>query len=336
MAKIGITTTIPVEVIYAAGHVPVDLNNIFITDPDPSQLVQQAEEDGLPRTLCSWVKGIYAVIKRTSDIRTIVAVSEGDCSNNLGMLDLLAGEGYEIITFAYPYDRDRKKLENSIAGLEKSFGVTREMTEQWKEKLDKVRKKALLLDEMTWKDGTFTGFENHLVLISCSDFEGDPGKFEKKLDQLIDEASHRKPLSSSTRLGICGVPPIYSDLYKILNDLGTCVVFNEMQRQFAMPGDSGNIVDQYLNYTYPYSQCIRTEDINREVDLRKIEGMVHYVQSFCHHQIQAKRVRELVNCPIMTLEGDKPGPVMERSKIRIESFLEMLKLPGLYASKGKE
>ena len=32
MGRIGITTTVPSEVIFAAGHTPVDLNNIFIGD----------------------------------------------------------------------------------------------------------------------------------------------------------------------------------------------------------------------------------------------------------------------------------------------------------------
>ena len=27
---IGITTTVPIEIVYAAGYVPIDLNNIFI------------------------------------------------------------------------------------------------------------------------------------------------------------------------------------------------------------------------------------------------------------------------------------------------------------------
>ena len=31
MARIGMTTTVPVEIVLAGGHVPVDLNNILIT-----------------------------------------------------------------------------------------------------------------------------------------------------------------------------------------------------------------------------------------------------------------------------------------------------------------
>ena len=34
-ARVGFTTTIPVEVVLAAGLIPVDLNNLFIADPGP-------------------------------------------------------------------------------------------------------------------------------------------------------------------------------------------------------------------------------------------------------------------------------------------------------------
>ena len=57
--KIGFTTSIPVEVIYAAGKVPVDLNNLFISSKDASHHIDNAECDGFPRNMCSWIKGIY-------------------------------------------------------------------------------------------------------------------------------------------------------------------------------------------------------------------------------------------------------------------------------------
>ena len=48
MKRIGITTTIPVEIVYAAGCVPVDLNNSFITSDSAAALVAEAEYRGLP------------------------------------------------------------------------------------------------------------------------------------------------------------------------------------------------------------------------------------------------------------------------------------------------
>ena len=61
MKKIGITTNVPIEVLIAAGYRPVDLNNIFISDPDPERLIKLAEKDGFPINCCGWIKGIYGV-----------------------------------------------------------------------------------------------------------------------------------------------------------------------------------------------------------------------------------------------------------------------------------
>ena len=54
---IGITTTVPIEIVYAAGYVPIDLNNIFICNDDSDALVDYAEIKGLPRNTCAWIKG---------------------------------------------------------------------------------------------------------------------------------------------------------------------------------------------------------------------------------------------------------------------------------------
>jgi len=48
MGRVGFTTTIPVEVLLAAGKEPVDLNNLFIGSDHPQAMVEQAEEAGYP------------------------------------------------------------------------------------------------------------------------------------------------------------------------------------------------------------------------------------------------------------------------------------------------
>ena len=53
--RIGITTTIPVEAVFAAGDTPVDLNNVFIGCDDPGSLVDCAEVAGYPANICAWV-----------------------------------------------------------------------------------------------------------------------------------------------------------------------------------------------------------------------------------------------------------------------------------------
>lgn len=326
MKKIGITTTIPSEVLFAAGVVPVDLNNVFITDPDPKRLVAEAEDEGLPRNLCSWVKGIYAVLLKNPDINEVIAVTEGDCANTLAMLDLLTDRGIKVITFSYPFNRDPDALDRNITRLEKYFDVNREETEKWRHRLNMIRAKALELDRLTWQKGAVPGFDNHLALISLSDCNGDPDEFERWLDGLIEEAESREPFEIKHRLGYCGVPTVFKDLYDFLETRGARVIFNEMQRQFAMPFPARNIVEQYLAYTYPYDFPKRLKDIKEQITVRRLDGMIHYVQSFCHHQIHDRRLKNALGVPVLTLEGDKPTPLMERTKIRLESFIEMMEM----------
>jgi benzoyl-CoA reductase/2-hydroxyglutaryl-CoA dehydratase subunit BcrC/BadD/HgdB len=89
--------------------------------------------------------------------------------------------------------------------------------------------------------------------------------------------------------------------------MGARVVFNEIQRQFSMPDNAADPVEQYLVYTYPYGAFARLTDIVRELELRKVDGVIHYTQTFCFRQIEDLIYREKINLPLLTLEGDKPA-----------------------------
>jgi benzoyl-CoA reductase/2-hydroxyglutaryl-CoA dehydratase subunit BcrC/BadD/HgdB len=321
--KIGFTSTVPVEVILAAGYTPVDLNNIFINSRDPLHSVLEAERKGFPRNLCAWIKGIYIAAKEY-DIRRIICIGEGDCASSVSMCEVAQKEGIEIIPFSYPVRREPGELEYEIKHLAKRLGTSLKEAENVRIKLSGVRAKLRTLDELTWKDRKVSGSENHYWLVSASDFNGDPMQFEKELDVFLSSAGqrdkqHYKPIA------FIGVPPIIKDLYSFLNELGVDAVYNETQRQFAFISPSNTLVEQYSRYTYPYGITFRLEnDILPEIKKRGCIGAVHYVQSFCHRQIEDIILRERLHIPLLTLEMDKPGALDNRSKIRLEAFTEML------------
>jgi benzoyl-CoA reductase/2-hydroxyglutaryl-CoA dehydratase subunit BcrC/BadD/HgdB len=153
----------------------------------------------------------------------------------------------------------------------------------------------------------------------------DPVEFEKKVDSFLAEAEIRPPLSEGVRLGYVGVPPIVADLYAYLEELGARVVFNETQMQFAMLDSTDDIVEQYLMYTYPYDVFGRIVDIKEEIEKRRIGGLIHYVQSFCHHQIEDLILQKEIPVPVLTLECDRPGNLDLQSRLRLEAFVNMLK-----------
>ncbi len=324
MKEIGITTTIPVEVILASGYKPVDLNNIFITSNEALKYVEQAEKSGFPRTTCSWIKGIYiACIK--SKIKKIIAVVQGDCSNTHALIETLELHGIEVFPFSYPYDKNPQFLYLEIQKLIDYLNTSWSEVKKIKKYLDNnIRKKLNIIDNYTWKKNLVIGKENHDFLVNSSDFQGNIVKYEHKIDKFLIELKNRKPVKKNIRIGYIGVPPIFSDLYEYIENLGGQIVFNEIQRQFSMPYKTNDIVEQYLLYTYPYSVFGRIEDVNNAVKIRNIHGIINYVQTFCFRHIEDIILREKLNIPILTLEGDKPGKLDARTKIRLETFIQML------------
>lgn len=325
MPKVGITTTVPAEVIYAAEWVPVDLNNVFITDENPQALVEEAELAGYPRNLCAWIKGIYSTVLKHRDIQTIVAVTQGDCSNTHALMETLQLAGIEVVPFAFPYDRDPDLLRLQIEKMMSFFGVSWKQVQVTKERLDRVRSRVWELDRLTWEENRVGGWENHLYQVSCSDFNGDPEKFAVEVDDFVKQAQAAPPREEELRLGYIGVPPIVGELYQYLEERGARVVFNETQRQFTMPFETGDLVEQYRLYTYPYGIFFRLEDIRREAATRKLDGIIHYAQSFCFRQIEDLIIRKKIDLPVLTLEGDKPNRLDARTRMRLDVFLDMLR-----------
>jgi len=324
-SDIGITSSIPIEVIYAAGRRVVDLNNIFIAREDSWSLVEQAERRGFPESSCAWIKGIYSAV-RLAGLDTVIAVTEGDCSNTHALMELLESEGIGTIPFQYPYDRDRRFLELQIARLAERFGAGAEDVERTRARFASIREKVAEIDRLTWEEGRVTGFENHYYQITCSDMKGDPDGFEREVDGFLASARAREPQAADLRLAYVGIPPIIGGIYSLVEGYGGAVVFNELQRQFSMFNRCDNLVDQYLLYTYPYHLRHRLDDIKAEVARRRVDGIIHYVQAFCFRQIEDLILRKEIDLPVLTLEGNRPGKIDLKSRVRVEAFLDMLRL----------
>lgn len=321
---IGITATVPAEIIFAAGRKPLDLNNAFIAHPEPGALVSRAEAAGFSHGLCSWIKGIYSAVREVG-VKEVIAVTGGDCSNTIALGEVLAREGVNVIRFEYPASRDRRPLRDQMERLAAALRTSWPEVLRAKVRLDRVRRKLDRLDSLTHEEGKVTGFENHSFLVGSSDFGGDADAFEQRLDRFLAEAEARPPMREAVRLGYLGVPPIFSGFYELIESLGARVVFNEVQRQFSMPAGREDILDQYLSYTYPYDAAGRLADIEAAVVERRLDGLIHYTQTFCYRQIYDLILRRDLSVPLLTLEGDRPTPVDGRTGLRVETFIHMLK-----------
>jgi benzoyl-CoA reductase/2-hydroxyglutaryl-CoA dehydratase subunit BcrC/BadD/HgdB len=132
-------------------------------------------------------------------------------------------------------------------------------------------------------------------------------------------------LGNCLRLAYIGVPPVFAqDLYRFLEQQGATAVFNEVQHQFAMPRPGGSLAEQYSNYTYPYSIFNRLDDITTEIQRRRVDGVIHYVQAFCHRAIGDIIFRRMIKTPILTLEGNADYVLTPHLQTKVEAFIDML------------
>lgn len=325
MKKIGLTTTVPIEIFVAAGYIPVDLNNIFVTSEDHMQYIDLAERDGFPKSLCAWIKGLYGVCIK-HDIKEIVGVIGGDCSNTKALSDLLTYKGIKVYEFSYPGSRKSEDMEVELNQLMMTLNVDRNKVEENRMAFNKVRALAHEIDRLTYEDLKVTGFENHLYLVNCSDFEGDTEKYAASMKQAIENFSKRTPLKKKLRLGYIGVPPMTADLYSFVETLNASIIYNEVQREFSFPRghQAQNIYEQYIDYTYPYNSHFRIEEIKNQIKERHLDGLIHYTQAFCHRAIDDIIIKASINIPILNIEGDQLNTLDARTKLRIEAFLDML------------
>ena len=329
--KIGITTTVPIEAILASGAVPYDLNNAFISHSSPRGLIRDAERDGLPRNICNWVKGIYAVAK-AENVDHVIAVDRGDCDAALAATRLLSESGVRVTPFSFPRRPDVTEMRKAIAELCDELGTTGEAAQAAYEDLADIRKMASQVDLLGAK-GVIPSAKVFTSLIGCTDLESDPTEYRSVLESVLSQyaSSSLEQSRQGPKLALIGVPPIYTDLLDVIESLGGQVVFQETPRSFSLAPSVGckSIHQAYSDYRYPYGYRIRLADIRDQCVSREVDGVIHYVQTFCPQGIEQKTVERGVAKPYLLLDGDAPGPTDSRTKLRLEAFMESLLHPRL-------
>ena len=324
--RVGLFSTVPLEILLAAGLRPLDVNNAFVGHAEPRTLLDRAEAAGLPRTLCAWTRGLYATTLALG-LRRIVVVTAGDCSANRAMAELLRDQGVDVIPFRYPLaDRTAAGVGAALRDFAAALGTTLEAAEARREELVPLRAALERLDRLTWEEGRIPGGENHRRLVSSSDLGGgDAARFLAEIEAAIQGAPGRPEAMGGPRLGLFGVPPALSDLHEAVETAGAQIVFNEVASDFAMIPPAPNLVEQVRRYAYPYGVAARGARAIREAERRGVEAWIVYDQAFCHHALETPAVDRLLGArPRLHLEGDVPGPVAGRDRIRIEAFVRTL------------
>ena len=69
----------------------------------------------------------------------------------------------------------------------------------------------------------------------------------------------------------------------------------------------------------------RVEDITTQLRQRRVDGVIHYVQAFCHRGIGDIIFRDSIDLPMLTLEGNNDFVLNHHLRTRVEAFIDVLR-----------
>ncbi len=306
--KIGITALVPPELIYGCGGVSFDVNNAI------------PESKIYPRTkLCAWT-AIWKemLINRQPKIDSLIVVAGGDCHNALVDGQKVAMSGIPAHFFFYPFDGDPEYLESQLLEVSEFLGDIK-----YADKFKEIRKLKELGQDIDKKRslGKISPCEAFRILISSSDLMGNPDKWRRAIS-----SARENNININNRVAMIGVPPIYHDFHDSAQSLGLQIIFDELPYEFIRHAgtDIKKIARDYCNYTFARPLYFRLDFLQKELEKRKVDGIIHYTQFACHHTLEDEIMRRELDYPILTIQGDLPGKTPSQIKLRLEAFREML------------
>ncbi len=308
MKTTGISALVPPELVYSCKNVSIDINN-YVTSSDkiPSE------------KLCAWC-AIWRemILKKEIDIDKLVVVAGGDCHNALVEGQKVAKSGINTHYLFYPYDGDQIYFENQLKKLKDFLGGIKDTSYF---KIIKNLKKRGLNIERERIQGKIHPQDYFNTFISFSDLKSNLNLFKKELNSI-----KTLELEDNLKIGLIGIPPIYKDFHSTALSFGLNIIYDELPYEFVRySGENlSEISKSYSNYVFAQDIKRRIESINKEIERRKIEGIIHYTQYACHHYLEDSILRDEIDLPFITIQGDIPQKTPEQAKLRLEAFSEIL------------
>ena len=311
LGTVGMTALVPPELIYACGWSALDLNNNIPYATRKPKL-----------KLCAWTALWRDLLLASQyDISKLVVVAGGDCLNAVVDGQKVAMSGLDTHYFFYPFHEDQEQFKKEIHALVDFLGTIEH--HHFFADIYHLKELGLHLDRLRVEGQVPSDAFSYLI--SFSDLRGDPVKFEQELRKYISD-QQGKAVDFQSKIALIGVPPINHDFHGTCQELGLQVVYDELPFEFlrAKGKSFEEMASSYMDYSFARPLDHRMGIIEKELKERKVDGIVHYTQYACHHILEDELFRERFDRPILTVQGDIPGPVSEQTKLRLEAFAEII------------
>lgn len=343
---------VPVEIIYAAGALPVGLCS-FTDEPIP------AAESRLPKNLCPLIKASYGFALTDtcpyfyfSDL----VVGETTCDGKKKMFELL-GELKQTYVMQLPHSRSAEPLrfwKSEIIAfkekIEQFFGVTITDEELRKAIHRKNHEREVMrayLELGKLDPAPMSGYEMGTRL--------DAGSFSFDLDQrcrLVEErtaeiladweANRKGKPSLKPRLLVTGCPNagVREKVIRAVEEMGADIVAfdtcNGMRDKVELVDESNPDPYEALAIKYLNINCSvmspndsRREYLERMIDEYHVDGVIEIVLQSCHtYDVEAYFIKRMVTekkrLPYLNIETDYSQSDKGQISTRLAAFLETI------------
>lgn len=343
---------VPVEIIYAAGALPVGLCS-FTDEPIP------AAESRLPKNLCPLIKASYGFALTDtcpyfyfSDL----VVGETTCDGKKKMFELL-GELKQAYVMQLPHSRSTESLrfwKSEIIAfkekVEQFFGVTITDEELRKAIHRKNHEREVMrayLELGKLDPAPMSGYEMGTRL--------DAGSFSFDLDQrcrLVEErtaeiraeweANRKGKPSLKPRLLVTGCPNagVREKVIRAVEEMGADIVAfdtcNGMRDKVELVDESNPDPYEALAIKYLNINCSvmspndsRKEYLERMIDEYHVDGVIEIVLQSCHtYDVEAYFIKRMVtekkHLPYLNIETDYSQSDKGQISTRLAAFLETI------------
>lgn len=343
---------VPVELIYAAGALPVGLC-AFTEEPIP------AAEADLPRNLCPLIKASYGFALTDtcpyfyfSDF----VVGETTCDGKKKMFELM-DEIKDTYVMQLPHSRDAQALafwrEQIIAfqrKLEEFYGIT--ITEEeiraairLKNRERDVMRRYLELGQLN--PAAMSGYEMGTRVDAGSfsfDLEQRCAEMEKRIEEVLAdwEANYKGKPTGRPRLLVTGCPNagVREKIIRAVEEMGADVVAfdtcNGIREKVEKVDESEPDVYNALARKYLNINCSvmspndsRREYIGAMIDSYQVDGVIEIVLQSCHtYDVEAHFIKRFVTqekgIPYLNIETDYSQADKGQINTRLAAFLETI------------
>lgn len=320
--RIGYIPPIPAEVLSISPHEVENLWSVFALAEDHSHWLQRAHDAGLKPSGSVWARCLYAHAL-DSDLQAIYFPEPGVPQEVRAVLALLQEKGVSLRPFHFPLLRSPERLQMAIDGLCRELDVDPRSLKSALDQWTHVRVALRRFDSLQHKNAAFTStaYVNALAraMNPGKDIEGHRREIER---QILEFEGSRQ--GRWTRVGFIGLTPYRSDLFRILDECGAVVVYDEWGIENNPQGASHDLVSHYHQSSLPYGLKRREERLIKEIAERRLRGLILGVECLCHSIREEGFFRSALPVPVFTLDNCRGDKLLPSEEEPLRRFLGAL------------